>query len=70
MNLYSYGVDEWEILEEERVKPFGERLTKFNCLSQHNGPPGCGKPLSEADLFSIRLSHAPCMHYECCFPKS
>jgi hypothetical protein len=61
-NIYASEVDEWEILDEEKGKPFGKRLTKFNCS-------GCKRPLSEADVSDIRISFAPFMHYDCCFPK-
>ena len=61
-NKYSSEVDEWEILKEEQNKVIGKRLTKFNCTK-------CKLPLSESDLYDIRLAHAPCQHYNCCFPK-
>jgi hypothetical protein len=61
-NIYAEEVYEWEILDEEKHKPFGERLTKFNCY-------GCKLPLSEADLCASRAAFAPFMHYDCCFPK-
>ncbi len=54
-----YETEESDILLEERSKPRGERLTKFNCTI-------CKKPLSEAALSEIRWAHAPCAHSDCC----
>jgi hypothetical protein len=59
-NITMYDVDEFEIIETEKSKTSGERLTKFNCIV-------CQASLSESELSAIRYANAPPKHYKCNF---
>ena len=61
-NQYYYEVDSGEVLPDQKDKSIGERFTKFNCNK-------CNDPLTVADLADIRIAHAPCAHYLCCYKK-
>lgn len=61
-NPYYYEVDANEIIAGQNDKSIADRFTIFNCNK-------CNEPLTVSDLADIRLAHAPCAHYHCCYPK-
>ena len=53
---------EMSIMHANCAKEYLTKLSEVNCSK-------CNLPLTNAEMVDIRLAHAPCMHFKCCYNK-